>query len=99
MLVTHQLQYLKDVEHIVLMEGGVALAQGAYRTLEEANTYPMLAALVHEQEVQEQQEKDQLPPVEDILDNDGLDGVGPLSTGTGSATTPGSDGEVSGSGW
>lgn len=100
-LVTHQLQYLKDVEHIVLMEGGVALAQGSYRTLEQANAYPMLAALVHEQEVQEQLEKEQLPPVEDILDSEAgaEDGVGPLSSssvsgsGTGTTTTPGSEGE------
>ncbi|XP_065085907.1 ATP-binding cassette sub-family C member 4-like [Ochlerotatus camptorhynchus] len=77
-LVTHQLQYLKDVEHIVLMNGGVAEAQGSYRSLEAANTYPMLATLVHEREVQQQQEKEQLPQVEDFLDNEDT-GVAPAA--------------------
>ncbi|XP_062563901.1 probable multidrug resistance-associated protein lethal(2)03659 [Armigeres subalbatus] len=89
-LVTHQLQYLKDVGHVVLMEGGVALAQGAYRTLEQSNTYPILTALAHEQEAQEQHEKNQLPPVEDILDNNGgTDGVRPTVTGMKTAGTEG----------
>lgn len=30
MLVTHQLQYLKAVEHLVLMQGGYIVAQGSY---------------------------------------------------------------------
>lgn len=86
MLVTHQLQYLKDVKHIVLMNGGVAEAQGSYRSLEAANTYPMLATLVHEVEVQQQQEKEQLPQVEDFLDKEDS-GAAPVAVGA--------DGEVS----
>lgn len=89
-LVTHQLQYLKDVEHIVLMNGGVAEAQGSYHSLEAANTYPMLATLVHEQEVQQQHEKEQLPQVEDFLDNETNGGVPALGGGA--------DGEVSADG-
>lgn len=30
MLVTHQLQYLHDVDHIVVMSGGQIKAQGSY---------------------------------------------------------------------
>ncbi|XP_058839982.1 ATP-binding cassette sub-family C member 4-like [Topomyia yanbarensis] len=48
-LVTHQLQYLKNVEHIVLMNMGSAEAQGTYRSLEAANTFPLLAAMEQEQ--------------------------------------------------
>ncbi|XP_053685764.1 probable multidrug resistance-associated protein lethal(2)03659 [Sabethes cyaneus] len=64
-LVTHQLQYLKDVEHIVLMNAGLAEAQGPYRSLEAANTFPMLAAI--EQELLAQQERQ----LADLVDPEG----------------------------
>ncbi|XP_055617486.1 ATP-binding cassette sub-family C member 4-like [Toxorhynchites rutilus septentrionalis] len=60
-LVTHQLQYLKEVEHIVLMNMGAAEAQGSYRSLEAANTFPLLAALQQEQDAKEsQQDQDRI---------------------------------------
>ncbi|XP_055536617.1 probable multidrug resistance-associated protein lethal(2)03659 isoform X2 [Wyeomyia smithii] len=64
-LVTHQLQYLEDVEHIVLMNAGLAEAQGPYRSLEAANTFPMLAAI--EQELLAQQERQ----LADLVDPEG----------------------------
>uniref|UniRef100_A0AAG5CR64 Uncharacterized protein n=1 Tax=Anopheles atroparvus TaxID=41427 RepID=A0AAG5CR64_ANOAO len=42
-LVTHQLQYLKDVQQIVLMNGGRVEAIGSYRELKKANIESMLA--------------------------------------------------------
>ncbi|KFB46273.1 AGAP004602-PA-like protein [Anopheles sinensis] len=41
-LVTHQLQYLQDIEHIVLMHAGRAEAQGSFRTLAESGRFAML---------------------------------------------------------
>ena len=37
-LVTHQLQYLKNVEHVILMKGGRVEAEGPFRTLEAFNS-------------------------------------------------------------
>lgn len=35
-LVTHQLQYLKDVDHIIILESGVVKAEGTYNELQES---------------------------------------------------------------
>lgn len=66
-LVTHQLQYLQDVQHIVLMNMGAMEAQGTYRTLEAANTFPLLASLAQKREAEQEKPSDQ---VEDYLDNE-----------------------------
>lgn len=76
-LVTHQLQYLKDVEHIVLMNMGIAEAQGPYRSLEASNTFPLLAVLQQEQDDKESQKGQDR--IEDyVIDSDGeiVDGEG-----------------------
>ncbi|ETN58308.1 multidrug resistance protein 2 [Anopheles darlingi] len=41
-LVTHQLQYLKDIGHIVLMSAGCVVAQGPYRTVAASGQFSML---------------------------------------------------------
>uniref|UniRef100_A0AAG5CQF6 Uncharacterized protein n=1 Tax=Anopheles atroparvus TaxID=41427 RepID=A0AAG5CQF6_ANOAO len=41
-LVTHQLQYLQDIEHVVLMHAGRVEAQGPFRTLAESGRFAML---------------------------------------------------------
>ncbi|XP_058461266.1 probable multidrug resistance-associated protein lethal(2)03659 [Malaya genurostris] len=64
-LVTHQLQYLKNVEHIVLMNMGTVEAQGTYRSLEAANTFPMLAAREQEQLAQQDRQ------IADLVDPEG----------------------------
>lgn len=72
MLVTHQLQYLQDVEHVVLMNGGAIEAQGPYRELQAANAYPLLATLAQQQAArlarQSEQQRDQL---EQYVDGEG----------------------------
>ncbi|XP_017787048.1 PREDICTED: probable multidrug resistance-associated protein lethal(2)03659 isoform X2 [Nicrophorus vespilloides] len=35
-LITHQLQYLKEVDHIIIFQGGKIQAQGNYKTLQES---------------------------------------------------------------
>ena len=40
LLVTHQLQYLKDVDHIVVMEDGSIICQGGYKKLSENGVFP-----------------------------------------------------------
>lgn len=45
-LVTHQLQYLKQVNHVVLMKSGKIEAQGPFKTLERLNK----ESLIHAQE-------------------------------------------------
>ncbi|KFB46275.1 AGAP004603-PA-like protein [Anopheles sinensis] len=42
-LVTHQLQYLKDVQQIVLMNGGRVEAVGSYRELKKSNIESIMA--------------------------------------------------------
>uniref|UniRef100_A0A182NN20 Uncharacterized protein n=1 Tax=Anopheles dirus TaxID=7168 RepID=A0A182NN20_9DIPT len=46
-LVTHQLQYLKDIEHVVLMSMGNVEAQGPFRTLAESGRFAMLNQHAH----------------------------------------------------
>ncbi|XP_039444244.1 probable multidrug resistance-associated protein lethal(2)03659 [Culex pipiens pallens] len=71
-LVTHQLQYLQDVEHVVLMNGGAIEAQGPYRELQAANAYPLLATLAQQQAArlarQSEQQREQL---EQYVDGEG----------------------------
>uniref|UniRef100_A0A182Q496 Uncharacterized protein n=1 Tax=Anopheles farauti TaxID=69004 RepID=A0A182Q496_9DIPT len=58
-LVTHQLQYLKDIEHVVLMSMGNVEAQGPFRTLAESGRFAMLNQHVqHEVDGKEQGEPD-----------------------------------------
>lgn len=38
-LVTHQLQYLKDVEHLILMSSGCIEAQGTYKEIQEMDEF------------------------------------------------------------
>lgn len=45
-LVTHQLQYLKNVQHVVLMNAGKIEAQGPFQTLQRFNK----KSLMHAQE-------------------------------------------------
>ncbi|XP_065361003.1 probable multidrug resistance-associated protein lethal(2)03659 [Calliphora vicina] len=42
-LVTHQLQYLDDVEHVILMAEGNIAAQGNYQELQNSNQFKFLA--------------------------------------------------------
>ncbi|XP_055381149.1 probable multidrug resistance-associated protein lethal(2)03659 [Condylostylus longicornis] len=41
-LVTHQLQYLKNVQHLVLINSGKIQAKGSYKTLKELNEFSFL---------------------------------------------------------
>lgn len=50
MLVTHQLQYLKDVEHTVLMNGGRVEAQGSFKLLKNSKKHSLLLHGVEEEE-------------------------------------------------
>lgn len=43
-LVTHQLQYLKNVDHVILMNNGKIEAQGAFRTLQRFNKESLMYA-------------------------------------------------------
>lgn len=49
MLVTHQLQYLKDVEHTVLMNGGRVEAQGSFKLLKNSKKHSLLLHGVEEE--------------------------------------------------
>ena len=40
LLLTHQLQYLKEVDHIVVMEDGSIICQGGYKKLTENGMFP-----------------------------------------------------------
>ena len=42
MLVTHQLQYLKDVKHAVLMNMGRIEAKGSFNVLKRSNKHSLL---------------------------------------------------------
>lgn len=42
MLVTHQLQYLSDVEHSVLMNNGRIEAQGSFKLLQQSKKHLLL---------------------------------------------------------
>ncbi|XP_050068097.1 ATP-binding cassette sub-family C member 4-like [Anopheles maculipalpis] len=58
-LVTHQLQYLKDMEHVVLMNMGNVEQQGPFRTLAESGHFASMSEQPHREtdgrEEQEQQ--------------------------------------------
>lgn len=54
-LVTHQLQYLSDVEHVVLMHNGKVKAQGSFRALKNSQKHSLLLHGVGEEH---QQQKD-----------------------------------------
>lgn len=45
-LVTHQLQYLKDMEHIVLFNNGYIEAQGTFSELKATKSFSMLTATI-----------------------------------------------------
>lgn len=47
-LVTHQLQYLFDVQHLMLMGAGSILAQGSYQELQRSKQFQFLAQTHHE---------------------------------------------------
>ncbi|KAM7360228.1 red dog mine isoform 2-T2 [Cochliomyia hominivorax] len=47
-LVTHQLQYLFDVEHLLLMGSGRIVAQGSYQELQRSKQFQFLAQTHHE---------------------------------------------------
>lgn len=49
MLVTHQLQYLKDVEHTVLMNAGRVEAQGSFKLLKNSKKHSLLLHGVEEE--------------------------------------------------
>lgn len=56
MLVTHQLQYLKDMKHVVLMNSGEVEAQGPFHTLAESGHFTTLQQPHHEGDRQRQKE-------------------------------------------
>lgn len=64
LLVTHQLQYLKDVEHIILMNDAHIEAQGSYQTLKEQKQ-SILSLLPEDHSIEtpvhEKQEPDFIP--------------------------------------
>lgn len=47
-LVTHQLQYLFDVEHLMLMGSGRIIAQGSYQELQRSKQFQFLAQTHHD---------------------------------------------------
>lgn len=49
MLVTHQLQYLKDVQHTVLMNLGRIEAQGSYNLLKNSRNHNLLLRGIEEE--------------------------------------------------
>lgn len=49
-LVTHQLQYLTDVEHVILMNSGSIVAQGNYQELQKSKQFQFLAQLQKKEE-------------------------------------------------
>uniref|UniRef100_A0A182V4H9 ABC transmembrane type-1 domain-containing protein n=1 Tax=Anopheles merus TaxID=30066 RepID=A0A182V4H9_ANOME len=55
-LVTHQLQYLKDMKHVVLMNSGEVEAQGPFHTLAESGHFTTLQQPHHEGDRQRQKE-------------------------------------------
>ncbi|XP_049530637.1 ATP-binding cassette subfamily C member 4 [Anopheles darlingi] len=57
-LVTHQLQYLKDVQQIVLMVGGRVEAIGSYRELKRTNIESLLAVTPDESPAESPLEKE-----------------------------------------
>lgn len=59
-LVTHQLQYLKDVEHTVLMSGGRAEAQGSFKLLKNSKKHSLLLHGVEEENVENAENSEQL---------------------------------------
>lgn len=57
-LATHQLQYLKDVEHLVLMQAGEIVAQGAFRALKKSKKHSLL---LHGVDEEQQKSKEEAP--------------------------------------
>lgn len=57
-LVTHQLQYLKEVDQIIILENGDMKAQGSYRQLQDSGLD--FAKLLHSQPLEEEQERPSL---------------------------------------
>ena len=49
-LVTHQLQYVADVEHVILMDAGSIAAQGNYQQLQKSRQFQFLAQSIKESE-------------------------------------------------
>lgn len=47
-LVTHQLQYLFDVKHLILMGSGSIVAQGSYQQLQKSKQFQFLAQTHHD---------------------------------------------------
>lgn len=60
-LVTHQLQYLQEVEHVLFMEGGKVEQQGTFKELKSNKSYTKLANAT--------EQDDQHPFVEDVSDS------------------------------
>lgn len=54
-LITHQLQYLKEVDQIIILENGEMKTNGSYRELQDSGLD--FAKLLHSQPVEEEQEK------------------------------------------
>ncbi|KAH8258396.1 hypothetical protein KR038_011034 [Drosophila bunnanda] len=48
-LVTHQVQYLFDVEHLLLMGNGKILAQGSYQELQRSRQFQFLEQTLHDE--------------------------------------------------
>ncbi|KAM7356664.1 uncharacterized protein ACRADG_002316 [Cochliomyia hominivorax] len=65
-LVTHQLQYLTDVEHVILMDGGRIAAQGSYQELQKSKQFQFLA---HSQEKNNESE-DYMEYIDDAPEDD-----------------------------
>lgn len=63
-LVTHQLQYLKNIEHLVLIHAGEIAAQGSYKALKNSKKHSLLLHGVDEEQQQQQNKED--APVEAV---------------------------------
>lgn len=55
-LVTHQLQYLKDVQHVVIMDEGCIDGQGSYKELRKTKADSILSLSVEETKLEEVKE-------------------------------------------
>lgn len=60
-LVTHQLQYLQEVKHALLMNGGRVEVQGTFKELKSTKSYSQLASAI--------EEGDQHSSAEDVSDS------------------------------
>lgn len=56
---THQLQYLKDVEHIIVMNGGRIQIEGSYDEIKSSESYSLLRSFELDTQSFENDENDE----------------------------------------